>query len=36
MDKVLANLKPTLDMKEAVDGAQMVIEAATEDIELKK
>ena len=36
MDKIMGNLKPTLDLKEAVDGAQLVIEAATENIDIKK
>jgi 3-hydroxybutyryl-CoA dehydrogenase len=35
-DNVLKNVKPTLDIKEAVDGAQLVIEAATENIDIKK
>jgi 3-hydroxybutyryl-CoA dehydrogenase len=35
-DNVLKNVKPTLDIKEAVDGAQIVIEAATENIDIKK
>ncbi len=36
MDKVLGNLKPTLDIKEAVADANLVIEAATENIDIKK
>jgi 3-hydroxybutyryl-CoA dehydrogenase len=36
MNAVMARLKPTLDLKEVVAGAQLVIEAATEDIEIKK
>ncbi|MDY6862990.1 MAG: 3-hydroxyacyl-CoA dehydrogenase NAD-binding domain-containing protein [Thermodesulfobacteriota bacterium] len=36
MDNMLKNIKPTMDIKEAVDGAQLVIEAATENIDIKK
>ncbi len=36
MDKIIGNLTPVLDLKEAVDGADLVIEAATENIEIKK
>lgn len=34
-DSVLARIRPTLDLQEAVSGSQLVIEAATEDPELK-
>ena len=36
MDKIMGNLTPVLDLKEAVDGADLVIEAATENIDIKK
>jgi len=36
MDKIMGNLTPLLDLKEAVEGAQLVIEAATENIDIKK
>jgi enoyl-CoA hydratase/3-hydroxyacyl-CoA dehydrogenase len=35
-EKVLANIKPTTEVKEAVDGADLVIEAVFEDLEIKK
>ncbi|HUI00073.1 MAG TPA: 3-hydroxyacyl-CoA dehydrogenase family protein [Nitrososphaerales archaeon] len=34
-DAVLARIRPTTDMKSALEGAQLVIEAATEDPKLK-
>jgi len=36
MDKIMGNLTPVLYLKEAVDGADLVIEAATENIDIKK
>lgn len=36
MDKIIGNLTPVLELKEAVDGADLVIEAATENIDIKK
>jgi 3-hydroxybutyryl-CoA dehydrogenase len=36
MDKIMGNLTPVLDLKEAVNGADLVIEAATENIDIKK
>ena len=36
MDKIVGNLSPVLDLKEAVNGADLVIEAATENIDIKK
>ena len=36
MNEILASIHPTLDLKEAVSNADLVIEAAPENIELKK
>jgi 3-hydroxyacyl-CoA dehydrogenase len=36
MDKALSNIKTTLDMKEAIAGAQIVVEAVPEMMDLKK
>ncbi len=36
MNEILARIKPTLDLKEAVSDADLIIEAAPENIELKK